>query len=89
MRLTKSAVQPVSQRRVEKDLDQDRHGEHRDNERLLQDGLALEREQEHQGRHDPVVIAVGPCCKTSARMGVAPLAPAEQRSMRQEHRALT
>ena len=38
----------IGERCVEEHLDQDRHREQRDHQRLLQDRLALEREQQHQ-----------------------------------------
>ena len=51
------AVEPVSQPRVEQHLDQDRHRQQGDNQRLLNDGVALKGEQQHQseqqGRHRP------------------------------------
>jgi hypothetical protein len=50
VRLSQAAVQPVGQARVEQNLDQDRHREHGDDQRLLQDRFALEAEQQHQRR---------------------------------------
>ena len=42
------AVQQIGERRIEEDLDQDRHGQQRDDQRLREDRLALEGEQQHQ-----------------------------------------
>ena len=44
------AVQPVSERRREIDLNDDGHGEQRDDQRLRQDLPALEREEQHDRR---------------------------------------
>ncbi|MNT68350.1 hypothetical protein D3C72_2065790 [compost metagenome] len=46
--LAELAVEPVGQAGIQHHLDQDRHREHRDHQRLLDDGLALECEQEHE-----------------------------------------
>ena len=43
-------IEPVRQSRVEEHLDQDRHSQQRDDQRLLEDGLALKREQEDERR---------------------------------------
>ena len=48
--LTDRPVQPVGQGGVEEDLDQDGDRQHRDDQRLLEDLLALKGEQQHQGR---------------------------------------
>ena len=50
MRFAGRPVQEVGQRRVEVDLDQDRDRQQRDDERLRDDLLALEAEEQHQGR---------------------------------------
>ena len=44
----RGAIEQVSQPGVEIDLDQDRHRQDRDDQRLCQDLLALEAEQQHQ-----------------------------------------
>ncbi|CAN0617276.1 protein of unknown function [Burkholderia multivorans] len=49
MLLAGDAVEPVGQCRVEEHLDQDRHREQRDDQRLLDDGFALERKQQDEG----------------------------------------
>ena len=46
--LAQPAVEPVGQPGVEEHLDQDRHRQHGDHQRLADDGLALEGEQQHQ-----------------------------------------
>ena len=43
-------VQEIGEARVEVDLDQDRHRQQRDDQRLLDDLFALETEQQHEGR---------------------------------------
>ena len=40
--------EPVGERRIEQYLDQDRHREERDHQRLLEDRFALEREQQDE-----------------------------------------
>ena len=50
MRLAGCAIQKISESRIEIDLDQDRHGQHCDDQRLRQDLLALEAEQKNQRR---------------------------------------
>ena len=50
MRLAGCAIQKIGETRIEIDLDQDRHGQHCDNQRLGQDLLALEAEQKHERR---------------------------------------
>src|SRR3546814_2299084 len=49
VRLSRRPVQQVGEARVEVDLDEDRHRQQEDDERLGQDLLALEAEQQHQG----------------------------------------
>ena len=48
--LADNAVEPVGQGGVEEDLDQDGNGQDQDDQRLLEDGLALKGEQQYQGR---------------------------------------
>ena len=50
MRLAGCAIQQIGKTRIEIDLDQDRHRQHGDDQRLGQDLLALEAEQQHQRR---------------------------------------
>ena len=50
MRHAEAAVEQVGQAGVEVDLDQDRHRQQRDDQRLRQDLLALEAEQQDQRR---------------------------------------
>jgi hypothetical protein len=45
-----AAVEQIGEAGVEIDLDQDRHGQQRDDQRLRDDLLALEAEQQHQRR---------------------------------------
>ena len=48
VRFTDTAIQPVGQAGIEIDLNDDGHGEHDDDERLLDDGFALKGEQQYQ-----------------------------------------
>lgn len=48
MLFSHATIQPVRQAGIEDHLDQDRHRQHGDHERLAHDGFALEREQQHQ-----------------------------------------
>ena len=48
MPLAEHPVQSVSQRRIEDDLDENRHCEQGDHERLRQNGFALESEQQYE-----------------------------------------
>ena len=50
MRDAEPAVEQIGEPGIEVDLDQDRHGEQHDHQRLPQDLLALEAEQQDQGR---------------------------------------
>ena len=50
MRFAGGAIEQVGEAGVEIDLDQDRHGQQRDDQRLAQDLLALEAEQQHERR---------------------------------------
>lgn len=49
---SEAPTEPVCQSSVEVDLDQDRHGQHGNHERLREDRLALEAEQQHQRRQE-------------------------------------
>ncbi len=46
--VAKAAIQPIGQAGIEINLNNDGHGEHDDNERLLDDGFALKGEQQYQ-----------------------------------------
>ena len=52
MGLPGGAVEEISQRRVEVHLEQDRHGEEHDHQRLTEDLLSLKSEQQHKGAQE-------------------------------------
>ena len=81
MRLAGCPVEKICEAGIEIDLDQDRDGQHCDDQRLRQDLFALESEQKHQRRKQRNKGNRLQCRQQSVKRGIPPLASTLRRTI--------